>query len=157
MLATISVNGPGLSRVTISGKGRAMSIEEKKALVRRITEELRNRGNLTLLDDVCVPSFTYHDPAALKVNDLSDYKQFVSRIRTTSPDMHYTTEDIIAEADKVVVRYTWDGTNRQSGRRVTHVGVAIYHFSGAHVVELWDIWDALGAYQQLGIIPALEE
>jgi len=39
-----------------------------------------------------------------------------------------------------------------TGKQVKHPGIAIYHFTGDKVVELWDIWDALGAYQQIGLI-----
>lgn len=37
-----------------------MSIEENKALARRIPEELFNKGNPAVLDEVCAPDFVLH-------------------------------------------------------------------------------------------------
>ena len=92
------------------------------------------------------------------------FNQLLGGLESFFPDMQYTIEDMIAEADKVVVRYTFRGTHQKgeiygispTGKQVTHVGSAIYRFAGGKVVELWDIWDALGVMQQLGVIPSAE-
>jgi steroid delta-isomerase-like uncharacterized protein len=138
-------------------------IEEDKAIIRRFSKEVWNEGNMEVFKEVFASNFVYHDPAAPKANSLEDYRQFVSRIRTTWPDMHYTIEDMIAEGDKVVARYTWLATHQKvfrgippTGRQVTHPGIAIYRFAGDKVVELWDIWDALGLYQQIGLVEMKE-
>lgn len=136
-----------------------MSMEENKAIIRRFSKEVWNKGNMDVFNEFFANNFVYHDPAATKVNSLDDYRQFVSRIRTSWPDMHYTIEDMISEGNKVVAHYTWLATHQKvfrgiqpTGKRVTHPGIAIYHFAGDKVVELWDVWDALGAYQQVGLI-----
>jgi predicted ester cyclase len=66
-------------------------------------------------------------------------------------------EDMIAEGDKVVVRYTFRGTQQgetqgipPTGKRVTVPGIFICRCAGGKIVEEWDMWDELGLFQQLG-------
>ena len=139
-----------------------MSISEKKAIIQQFTADAWNHGNMQVFEDVFTPNFVYHDPAAPNVTTLAEHKQFVLGIRTLSPDMVYTIEDIIAEGDKVVVRYLWQGTPQKevygippTGKLITHVGMGIYRFTGLQVSELWDVWDRLGVLQQLGAIPQM--
>ena len=138
--------------------------EENKTIVERFTKEVWSKGNIDVLGEIFATDFVYNDPAAPNVHSMEAYRQFVAGIRTNFPDMHYAIEDMIAEVDKVVVRYTFRGTHQKgeihgispTGKQVTHAGIAIYRFAGGKAVELWDIWDALGALQQLGAIPSAE-
>jgi steroid delta-isomerase-like uncharacterized protein len=138
--------------------------EENKTIVERFIKKVWSSGNMEALDEIFATDFVYHDPAAPDVHNLEAYKQFVAWIRTSFPDMHYTIEDIVAEADRVVVRYIFRGTHTKgemygvspTGKQLTHAGISIYRFAGGKAAELWDIWDALGALQQLGAIPSVE-
>jgi predicted ester cyclase len=75
-----------------------------------------------------------------------------------------TIEDMIAEGDQVVTRYTFRGTNTAdfvtpmplpaTGKQVLMTGMAIARITGGKVVEVLDMEDNLGLMQQLGLIPA---
>jgi len=72
------------------------------------------------------------------------------------PDIKVTTEHIIAEWDKVVIRWTATGTHPgelmgipASGRQVTWTGMTIYRFADGKIVESWWAYDALGMMQQI--------
>ena len=81
--------------------------------------------------------------------------------RSAFPDIQFTIEDLIAEGDKIVTRYTARGTHRgdlqgipPTGRQVTVTGIIISRFANGKFVEGWLDFDALGMLQQLGVIPA---
>ena len=80
---------------------------------------------------------------------------------TAFPDVHFTIEDQVAEADKVVTRWTWRGTHQgpfqgipPTGKHVMVTGVGINRFANGKVVENWTNMDILGLLQQLGVVPA---
>ncbi len=123
--------------------------EENKAIARRIFEEIINQGSLARVDELIAPSA---EPEALK--------QDVTRNHAAFPEMQITVEDMIAEGDKVVVRWIGHGTHKgeflgiaPSGEQVTFRGVNIVRIAGGKVVEHWDYNDQLGLMQQLGVIP----
>ena len=139
-----------------------MSTEENKALIRRGTEVL-NRGNVTeistTLDELFVPDFVRYDPAG-GFRSREDYKQFLFSLLAALPGQ-LTIEDLIAEGDKVVLRYTFHGTHQgqwrglpPTGKPVTFTGIFIYRILDSKIVEGWENADALGLVQQLGLIPA---
>ena len=79
------------------------------------------------------------------------------------PDGQYSMDDIIAEGDKVVLRWTFRGTHQgelmgipATGKQVTMAGISIYHFVNGMLEEIWENYDRFGFLQQLGVIPASE-
>ncbi len=139
-----------------------MSAEENKALIRRFIE-VGNRGNVTeistTLDELFVPDFVRHDPAG-GIRSREDYKQFLLSLLAALPGQ-FTIEDLIAEGDKVVLRYTYRCTHQgqwrglpPTGKPVTFTGIFIYRILDGKIVEGWENADALGLVQQLGLIPA---
>ena len=78
---------------------------ENKAILNRV-EMLWNTGDLAGIDDIFATDFVNHDPNAPDANDLEGYKGLIVMTRTGIPDFHVTSEDIIAEGDKVVSRWT---------------------------------------------------
>ena len=90
-------------------------------------------------------------------------KQFIAAPRRAFPDFQTTIDDILAQGDKVVVRFTARGTHRgkfqgvaPTGKQVTWAGINIYQITGGKIAETWQLGDALGLMQQLGAIPALQ-
>jgi len=94
-----------------------MLTEENKAIARRTIEELWNKGNMAVADELLAANFVNHDPVGSSEYSLEAYKQEVSDTRTDYPDFHVTIEEQIAEGDKVVTRWTFRGTHQgDSGR-----------------------------------------
>lgn len=95
--------------------------------------------------------------------------ELVERIKQTSipfllafPDWHGTVDDIIAEGDMVVNRWTGHGTHQvdlmgipATGKAVTLTGITIFRIAGDKVVEEWTQTDQMGLMQQLGVIPGM--
>lgn len=141
-----------------------MSTEDNKVTVRRFIEEGVNQGKVAVLDELCTPSWIYHESTRPDVRTLEDYKRYVTEVRSAFPDFHSTIEDMIAEGEQVVARWTWRGTNTgdivmpamripATGKQVTVTGISIGRFAGGKGVELWIEMDTLGLFQQLGLIP----
>ena len=88
-------------------------------------------------------------------------RQRTQRLLAAFPDVQYELHDVIAEGDKVAVRYTMRGTQHgevlgiaPTGKAVSMSVATIYRISDGQVVELWENYDALGLLQQLGAVPA---
>jgi predicted ester cyclase len=138
-----------------------MSTEDNKTLVHRFFEEFANQGNLAVADDLFVPEYVHHFPDE-DIHGPDGMKQLDKGLRTAFPDWHISTDDVIAEGDKVVVRYTMHGTHQgegfdiaPTGKRVVYTGIDIIHIADGKIVEQWTEIDALGLLQQLGLVPAM--
>ncbi len=137
-----------------------MSTEENKAIVRRGIEEFANQGNFAAIDELVASDYVFHAPGLPALHGHEGFQQMVMMPRTAFPDLHFTIEDLIAEGDKVVTRFTARGTHRgelmgipPTGKQVSFPGILISHISKGKIVEEWEISDALGMLQQLGVVP----
>jgi predicted ester cyclase len=86
----------------------------------------------------------------------------VTLYRTAFPDMRLTIEDIVAEGETVMARWSCRGTHKgdlsgiaPTGKPFTISGVTIVRLANGKMVEGWVNWDALGLMQQLGVVPEL--
>ncbi|HEX9389045.1 MAG TPA: ester cyclase [Anaerolineales bacterium] len=135
-----------------------MSTAENKVFAYRILEEIFSQGNLSNMEELFSPEMVIHDPDK-ELRGLEQVKQGIMRLRMAFPDLHYIAEDMIAEEDKVVIRFTGRGTHRGEFRGVpptdkdmTYTGIMILRFVEKKAVEYWAVSDALGIYRQLGVI-----
>ncbi len=139
-----------------------MSTEENKATTRRFFEEVFNRGNLAVVDEVKSSNYVFHDPGLPEpIRGPEGFKQYIMLFRNAFPDLHSTIEDLIAEGEKVTVRFTYTGTQQgdllgipSTGKQVTVTAILIGRFVNDKFAEGWINYDALGMMQQLGVVPA---
>lgn len=138
-----------------------MSTEDNRALVRRFVEEVFNRGNLDIVDQLVTPDYVHHDPTTQEFGSgIEGFKRLISFYHQAFPDIHIALEDQVASGDKVVDRWTGQGTHRgelmgiaPTGRPVTASGISIHRIAGGRIAETWNNYDALGMLRQLGVIP----
>ena len=121
-----------------------MSPPENKLLAKRLIDEGWNKRNFAVVDEIVGPEHVYHDPDAPQLG--SGPEAYVNRMKlyVGAFDTHFTIEDLIAEGDRVVVRWTVSGRND-----LKLTGITIHRFDGQKIVETWGNWDALGLKQQL--------
>jgi steroid delta-isomerase-like uncharacterized protein len=137
--------------------------EQNKAIVRRLFEELWNKGNLSVADELIAPAYEHHDASTPDVGrGPESEKKRVTLYRTAFPDMRLTIEDIVAEGETVMARWSCRGTHKgdlsgvaPTGKQFTISGVTIARLANGRMVEGWVNWDALGLMQQLGVVPEL--
>lgn len=82
-----------------------MSVEENKQIIRRHIDEMWNKGNTDVLDETFAPDFSVGGVTPEQM------KQYAMEYRKTVVDFKLIINDVIAEGDKVVTRYTMSGTN----------------------------------------------
>jgi steroid delta-isomerase-like uncharacterized protein len=145
------------------GKELIMS-EQNKALSKRNIDEVWNQRKLAVIDELVAPNSVLHDSTVPggKVSGSQGYRQFVEIYLAAFPDLHFTIQDQFADGDKVATRWTGSGTQTgalmgiaPTGKRSTVTGITIDRYQNGKAVESWVNYDALGMFQQLGVIPML--
>jgi steroid delta-isomerase-like uncharacterized protein len=128
--------------------------------VHRLVEQLVNKGDLAVVDEIFATNFVNHSPAAGTTPDRQGIKQYITAVRSVFPDYHNVIEGLIAEGDRVAVRVICRGTHRAefmgiapTGRSVEFSAVSIFRFADGKVVERWNNTDNLSLLQQLGVVP----
>ena len=76
-----------------------------KQLALQIIEELWNRKIPALIGALYAANCTIHTPNGV-LQGPSGATQLYTVFTTAFPDTHYTVEDIVAEDERVVIRYT---------------------------------------------------
>lgn len=145
-----------------------MSTRENKELVRQATKEWNGvKGDVakmrSLYDKYYAPGFIYHDVSGGDMNREEAIQNNVTDV-SAFPDVNYSIDDILAEGDKTVIRFTMQATHKgtfmgipATGKQIVVKGVEINKIKGGKIVETWDFLDSLGMMQQLGVIPTLAQ
>lgn len=137
-----------------------MSRENIEA-ARRVFEEAWNQGNLDVIDEVCTEDFVSHDPL-MGDQDREGVKQTIKTYREAFPDLELTIDEIFAAGDKVVTRWTAQGTFKNSimgqqptGDRGSPVhGIGIDRCEDGKIAEAWGQWDTMQFMRDIGALPA---
>jgi predicted ester cyclase len=122
-----------------------------KALLRRFYNEVYVDWDMSLVDAVVSPQFTSHDWPDGGPTGPQAFRQYYAAIRAAVSDARYEVDDLIAEGDRVVVRWRLLGTHTghfggiaPSGRTITLKGIAIYRVNEGKLVERWVVSDLHG-------------
>jgi len=137
-----------------------MSTEENKATIRRYFDEIINRGNMDAFGEFMAQNvFGYDATDTEPVVGFESVKQVMVMFHAAFPDMQCPIYDLLAEDDKVVVRWGLRGTHRgafmgapASGRTVDVTGIIIYRLKDRKIVAYWGNFDTLGLMKQLNAI-----
>jgi steroid delta-isomerase-like uncharacterized protein len=77
------------------------------------------------------------------------------------PDLERPVDDMVAEGDKVIARWTSIRTQAgyfqgipPTGKRVSMSGMTIFRLDNGKIVEEWSVSDMLGLLTELGAIAA---
>lgn len=137
--------------------------QENKTLADRFHLDLFQHGDLAAADELLSPEFAWHGGMAPPPGNPGPVgaKQVASAVVTAFPDRRITHEDIVAEGDRVVIRWKMTGTHQgdlmgiaPTGKSVTVTGFDEFRVADGKIAELWQEVDMLGLMQQLGALPA---
>ncbi len=142
-----------------------MSLDENKAVVRRILSEFWLGGKVGVLDELLAPDCVNYEQSNPELRGKEACKQWAEGVRLANrqgfPDFDVAIEDLVAEGDRVVKRFVFRGTHTgefsgiaPTGKRVTMRGISLYRIVDGKVKELYWNDDVFGLLQQLGAIPA---
>jgi predicted ester cyclase len=137
-----------------------MSTGENKAIVRRYREAHRT-NNLDLLNEIVAADLITHNQLPGLPPGLEGGKMAHMEALAWFPDLQSKTEDLIAEGDRVVERWSQSGSHTgaplfgapASGKKFSVTGISIYRIANGQIVEHWGEMDFLGVLQQLGLAP----
>ncbi len=137
-----------------------MGTTENKEVARRLYEEVLNKRDLGQLDQLATPDYIEHDPLPGQGTGLQGLKDRVTAL-VEGLDPTFTLEDVIAEGDRVAVRWTNSGTHiaeflgiPATGRSFSIPGIDIYRVEDGKLAEHWHVVDMYGQMIQLGLLPA---
>ena len=127
-----------------------------KELVRTFYQRVFVNWDLALVEQVVHPQFLSHDWAADSATGPQGFLDFYAGVRSSFPDTHYEVDDLIAEGDRVVVRWRLLGTHQgefygipPTGGSITLDGIAIYRVANGMLMERWVVYDLQGLIQQV--------
>jgi len=133
-------------------------VEDNERLYRRLIEEVFNRGNLEVADDLVAPGSVEHQRSGMG-DGAEGVKRVAGTLRRAFPDFTLTIEDLVVSGDKVWARQRGGGTNLGSfagrpatGKRGVIDVIDICRFQDGKMVEHWGVPDQLGMMVSLGLI-----
>lgn len=134
--------------------------EANKAIIRRY-RDAHNQNNLSALDEIVAADLISHSHLPNVPAGREGSKMVHQASLAAFPDGQTTTNDLIAEGDKVMERFTFTGTQKgdfmgipASGKQVTVTGMSIFRIANGKIVEHWGENDGMGLLMQLGMLPA---
>lgn len=135
--------------------------EELKDIVERFCDQVWNKGRMAVADEFLAANCVCDDPLT-PARGREALKRHVAKLRSAFPDLRLTIEDMVAEDNKVVSRWSLGGTHegalpsigiRPTGKEMTFTGISIYRIEDNKIVEIWQEGDYLGLETQLGTRP----
>jgi steroid delta-isomerase-like uncharacterized protein len=135
--------------------------EQNKTVVRRLIDELWNKGNLQVADEIIAPMYQHHDASTPDLGKGPEgEKKRVNLYRNAFHDFRLNIEDLFAEGETVVARWSCRGIHKgelngiaPTNKQFAITGVTVCRFDHGKIVEGFVNWDALGLMRQLGVIP----
>jgi len=135
------------------GPSAQTELEANKSVVRRLVDQVLNKGNLDLLDDLYTA-----DQAALA-------REWIAAFRASFPDMNMVTVELVAEGDLVIGRFTCTATHLgtwmghpPTGRVFNAIGeVNRYRIHEGRIAETWTLEDNLERLTQLGLLTSTDQ
>jgi predicted ester cyclase len=142
-----------------------MSTETNKTLVRRYYEEVLNKRNPSIVEEVFAQNYVYHiaDAPPDLPSGLEGFKQFVTEFLSGYTNLHFTIEDQIAEGNKVVTRISGHSDNigplksprptspEVAAKADSIPGISIERFEDNKIVESWAVFDTSAMYELAGV------
>jgi predicted ester cyclase len=150
-------SAPNADTSTRSPAMATLDSEKNKQTVRRLYEEYINQAQRQVLPELVAPDYVGPDGG----RGPSGFATTIDGLRRGVPDIRFKVEDLIAEGDRVTIRWTWSGKHTgvlnglpPSNRHVENDGIAIYELRDGKVARAWLQTDRLGFLQQIGAVPA---
>ena len=117
-------------------------VSKNKALMRRVYEEMWNRGNPSAAVEL------FANPEGVE--------RFVSQFLQSFPDLHHTVEAMIEDGDQVAVRFSAHGTHSgpwlrfsPTGKSIQYTGLTLARIASDKIIEHHTWWDKVALLEQL--------
>lgn len=136
--------------------------EQNKALAQRFYEEIFNKKNLNAIDELCAPGFVDHHPMPGQAPGVKGVKDVFALFIEGFPDLRVAVDEMVAERDLVVARFSVTGTHKgplfgaaPTGKRVTFHGMDMVRIQSGKATEVWHYGDEMEVLMGLGVKPPM--
>jgi steroid delta-isomerase-like uncharacterized protein len=137
-----------------------MASQENINLVKRFFEEIYNKGNFNLMDELLSSNVTIYDQALPNHREgLREYKNSQNQYKQAFPNRKGKIEDVFASDDKVAVRWSLQATHKgdlkdlsATNKDFKVTGISLYSVKSGKITEIFHQWDRLGLLEQIGEI-----
>ncbi|MFQ5691175.1 MAG: ester cyclase [Gemmatimonadota bacterium] len=157
VVVTAACSAPGDTRIRERG---TRSEGQNEVLVRQVLELINDR-NLDAAFEFYAPDYIYHGPGGQELRGRDGIRGLWEVFLAAFPDLHSTVDDVISEGDKLVLRWTVQGTHTgeflgipASNKQMSLPVTEIFRIAGGQLVEAWDQYDRLYLMEQIDAIPA---
>ncbi|HET7284210.1 MAG TPA: ester cyclase [Nitrososphaeraceae archaeon] len=127
--------------------------EINEALALRYHNDIFQKGNLEVADEILSSDFVIHNPVLPK--ELSKgpegTKKYASAVIAAVPDRKIVHDDVFAKGDKVLIRWTNSGTNTgplfgnpPTGKPYVVTGFDLFRISNGKIMEMWQQYNFAG-------------
>jgi len=134
---------------------------DNKRLARRYFADILNTGTFASAEELFVPDFVFRNPPVV-ARGVSEFRMAIETVRTAFPDLCFVIHDVIAEEDRVAVRWTVTGTQSgeffgraATGKTIDVTGMNMFRMADGRIHEIWVNMDRLAEAEQLGWIAPL--
>ena len=148
--------------MTVVSCQEKVDIEKNKDFIQNFTEDFWNKHNIAAFENYFTTDFIAHFVDGDQ--NAEQYKGICQAYFAAFPDMHVTTNDVLAEGDKVVKVWTVNSTSKgdfmgipATGKPMVVKGMEVFRIADGKIAELWVSMDNLGMLTQLGVIPPMGE
>lgn len=132
-------------------------LEQNKSLVCRFIDQILNKQNPEVIDELVAPDFVDHDAPADQTPGPEGIKRTLEAVHSLLADFRVSTDDIIAEGDRIVTRHTAEATHipflgfAPTGRRLRWTAISIYRIADGRIAERRDLLDYRSPQRQLAL------
>ena len=124
-----------------------MTLAANKELIRHVFEDVIPAGDAAALRDLTVADFLDHDPLPGQPAGADGVEYVVHTMHGAHPDLRFTIDDLVAEEDRVTIRWTMHGTNTgplfgrpPTGQPVEMAAIVIFRIADGKLAERWAGW-----------------
>jgi len=136
-----------------------MSIEQNKATLKRIYDEVWNTGDVSKASELVSPDYQFGD-----FKGVEGWVQMVNGLHSIYPDLYFTIDQLIGEGDTLAYRISGEGTHQgniahlePTGKKIKWTQALFSDFKDGKLLNSVNIQDNLSPLQQMGYIPPTEE
>lgn len=139
---------------------------DPELVARRFFEEVWNARRLDVVDEIIASDCITHQlrstdgPMASEPRGPQALKEHILSWLTAFPDLRWEIDLVVTEAERVVTWAVARGTHQGSwlgigptGRQVAIRCVVLHRVADGRIMEDWVVTEALGVFQQLGLVP----
>ncbi len=120
-----------------------------------------NTGDNRLGETIISPDVVFYAPTSPEpMHGFKGYADVLNMMRGAMPDVKWTVEEIIAEGDKVMVRFTMNGTQTQpfmgmpaTCKPIKVTAMNIYELKDGRIIREHGLPDLFSMLIQLGTLP----